>query len=408
MLKRLRIKNFQSHKDSEIIFSPGVNVITGESDHGKSAILKALRLLWENRPLGFRFHSNFAKKGEATEIEIEVDSGEILKQVKDGVDTVYTIEGTDFSSKTGRDVPDFVANILNLADINIQSQLDSHFLITSPAGEVGREINQITRLEEADEWTSQATTNINSLNKENSVLDRQLKGYLTELDEYKNVDIIDKLVQEVKEGFASYDKLDEQLYSLEKLQGSLETSFTRVDELDKFLKVERQVVELEKLSEIYKISDSLLHQLGEKNNRFNQYTDEIEEFGKVLGIDTQVNSAFGCIEEIKVLDRKIKLFTQYIEVSDRIVLDGNIIESEQAIEDIVILSEEYHEMARTVRLLDKMFKTFYKDEEAYYDSEVEYIVSASEYGKVLEEFGRCPTCFSKIGSEEVKQIIEGL
>ena len=89
MLKSLRVKNFQSHRDSLIKFSPGVNVLVGDPQNGKTAILRALNLVRTNRPSGFRFHSHFAKDGN-TEIIIETDSGEV-NFLKNETGSVYSV-----------------------------------------------------------------------------------------------------------------------------------------------------------------------------------------------------------------------------------------------------------------------------------------------------------------------------
>src|SRR3972149_6012740 len=96
MLKSLRVKNFQSHRDSLIKFSPGVNVLVGDPQNGKTAILRALNLVRTNRPSGFRFHSHFAKDGN-TEIIIETDSGEVdfLKNETGSVYSVTKEDGTN-------------------------------------------------------------------------------------------------------------------------------------------------------------------------------------------------------------------------------------------------------------------------------------------------------------------------
>ena len=45
MLRRLHISNFALVKHAELEFSPGLNVITGESGSGKSLLVDALELL---------------------------------------------------------------------------------------------------------------------------------------------------------------------------------------------------------------------------------------------------------------------------------------------------------------------------------------------------------------------------
>ena len=54
-IKNLRIINFQSHKNTTMNFSNGLNVIVGESDVGKTAIIRALKWVLFNEPKGASF-----------------------------------------------------------------------------------------------------------------------------------------------------------------------------------------------------------------------------------------------------------------------------------------------------------------------------------------------------------------
>lgn len=71
-IERLVIKGFQSHVGTELTFHPGLNVITGPSDSGKSAIIRALWWLLYNRPLGMDY------------ITIGTNSAEIRLILSDG------------------------------------------------------------------------------------------------------------------------------------------------------------------------------------------------------------------------------------------------------------------------------------------------------------------------------------
>ena len=64
MIKSLKIENFQSHKDSYLEFSNGINIISGKSNNGKTAILRALNWVITNRPQGIAFKSTFSDKKE--------------------------------------------------------------------------------------------------------------------------------------------------------------------------------------------------------------------------------------------------------------------------------------------------------------------------------------------------------
>lgn len=59
-LKRVRLENFQSHRNSVIDFDRGLNVIVGPSDSGKSAIIRAIKWALYNEPSG----NYFIREGE--------------------------------------------------------------------------------------------------------------------------------------------------------------------------------------------------------------------------------------------------------------------------------------------------------------------------------------------------------
>ena len=55
MISRVCLQNFQSHEESELELSPGINVIVGSSNSGKSAIVRAMEGVRTNRPWGTSF-----------------------------------------------------------------------------------------------------------------------------------------------------------------------------------------------------------------------------------------------------------------------------------------------------------------------------------------------------------------
>ena len=54
--KYLHLINFQSHLNTVIELHPGLNILVGESDQGKTAIIRALRWLFYNEPRGTGFY----------------------------------------------------------------------------------------------------------------------------------------------------------------------------------------------------------------------------------------------------------------------------------------------------------------------------------------------------------------
>lgn len=182
MINSLTIHNFQSHKNTDLDFHKGVNAIIGQSDCGKTAILRALKWVVSNKPSGEAFRS---KWGGDTEVRIHIDKHDQVIRQKD-TENKYRIERVnkgditllDFKS-FGQDVPEDIKKLLNISPINFQTQHAAPFLLSNSSGEVARYLNKIVQLDKIDI----ANTNINStLRKEKQDLQYET-GRLTELDE---------------------------------------------------------------------------------------------------------------------------------------------------------------------------------------------------------------------------------
>ena len=56
-IQEVTIEGYQSHTNSTFRLSPGLTVITGPSDAGKTAIIRALRWFAFNEPTGEAFYT---------------------------------------------------------------------------------------------------------------------------------------------------------------------------------------------------------------------------------------------------------------------------------------------------------------------------------------------------------------
>lgn len=96
-IKKVRIQGFQSHLDSTFTLSPGLNVITGPSDAGKTAIIRALRWLAFNEPQGEAFihtirdtDGNITQTVEQATVTVEFDDGITVSKTRRKGKTTYT------------------------------------------------------------------------------------------------------------------------------------------------------------------------------------------------------------------------------------------------------------------------------------------------------------------------------
>jgi AAA15 family ATPase/GTPase len=91
MIKSLEIKNVLSHKDAKLEFCPGVNVIVGPSDHGKSALFHAFNWGAFNRPTG-EAHRNWDGGTMLSKISFTEGGSVTLEKDKQGKSKLYSLE----------------------------------------------------------------------------------------------------------------------------------------------------------------------------------------------------------------------------------------------------------------------------------------------------------------------------
>jgi exonuclease SbcC len=146
MISRIIVENFQAHKRLDINHIPGILSIVGDTDAGKSAVVRALQWVALNRPKG----KDFIHHGEAyATVTIEVD-GRLVSRTRRGSGNEYRIDGKVLKA-FGSDVPDEVRAALRMEEVNFQSQHDGAFWFTLSPGQVAKEVNKICDLAIVDD-----------------------------------------------------------------------------------------------------------------------------------------------------------------------------------------------------------------------------------------------------------------
>ncbi|GAB6935667.1 hypothetical protein JCM14720_15880 [Calditerricola yamamurae] len=141
---RLVIENFQSHERSELEFSPGLNVIVGPSDSGKSAIIRALRWALFNQPRG----SDFVRAGaDRCRVTVCFDDGTAIVRERTATRNRYLVRLPDGREQVfegfGTGVPDEVLEAHGIRPlmldedletlVHLAMQLDPPFLLSERA-----------------------------------------------------------------------------------------------------------------------------------------------------------------------------------------------------------------------------------------------------------------------------------
>lgn len=217
MIKQLQISNYQSHKDTTLALNPGVNMVVGQSDSGKSAIIRALKWLATNRPLGDSFKS-WAGKGETTVCIFVGDKGKSV--MISHSPSMYSMDGNGKAqewSAIGTTVPEAVTQALNISDLSWQGQMDAPFLLSASPGEVARVLNEVADLDKIDS----TLVNINRMARDNrsslTATAQEKQRLEIDLSAYRDLDSQLERVAQLKEMARKADALDEMVFSGENL-----------------------------------------------------------------------------------------------------------------------------------------------------------------------------------------------
>lgn len=351
MIQKLHIKNFQSHKDSELIFSEGINIITGQSNNGKTAILRALGWVITNRPQGIAFKSSFSDKKDTCSVALTIDGQGIIREKNNSINS-YKV-GSSLFTTIGNDVPSEVISAINVSDINIQGQFEKHFLITESPGEIGRTINKIVKLEDIDTLISSLSSKISSTNKEIELKKQDVDKLNISLEKFKDYDSIETLVNQIVENDIKVKDLEHKVKVLdyifdegirvEKLIHGLENSYDNL---------ESQINGLEQSWLIYNTNIKIIQELSKLINTINVLDTKIGDAEVILN---------GC-DSLQDIEENLIKYSVGLETLNRI---NNLITN---------WNKYFETMKKVEKLIEKDTK---------------------EFETLLKDYG-CPLCERKI------------
>lgn len=129
VFKTLQLENYQAHKNTSVNLTSGLNIIIGESDTGKSSILRALRKLIRDVPSG-KDHINKDSTSMKISLTIVDDIGHeytIIRQVTPSKNLYYLNE-QEFGG-FGREIPKEIQDALEMFLIELENgeKIDLHF-----------------------------------------------------------------------------------------------------------------------------------------------------------------------------------------------------------------------------------------------------------------------------------------
>jgi DNA repair exonuclease SbcCD ATPase subunit len=347
MITSASIQNAQSHKDTFIEFDSGVNVFVGDTDSGKSAIMRSLRYAIWNRPNSKSLVSNW---GGVLKVELNIDGNFIVR--KSDNKEVYLLNDLEFNS-FGTKTPVEIERIINMEEINNQEQIDNFFLLTETPGYVASYLNKIANLEQIDSTTKSIKSELNETNR---------------LIEHQKEDLKKKEAELESFSFLAEFKKD-------------------LDEADAFqVRVKDTTILIDVLS--YHIKE------------IKKCNEQIEEANEMLSIKPEVNSALSLFKQSNELEIKIKKIQWYITcISD---FDKEIEELTKLL-DLKLLVAETFELKKQqsdkeakLDSLNSISSKISTIDNKIEISQVEITTNKDIYETELHKLGKCFFCGQKL------------
>jgi len=278
-ISKLQITNFQKHENLRVDFDPKITAIVGPSDTGKSAIIRALRWVISNRPLGEQFIRWGSKKAE---VKARINEKTIRRR-RGGGENVYELGDKKFEA-FGNNVPPEIGKSINLADANIQLQHEFPFWMSLSSWEFAKELNKITNLEIIDEVTSKIASIIRQLNAEKDVVQQRLEVQKEKKDSLKFVVIVDRELKALEDLQTAFSEKQEKIDNLSKLLDNLYllnrgiiTKRSKKLQLDGIIEQGEKVISLRKKYNQLRDLVDCIEELAKKANKKAPDISKLEE-----------------------------------------------------------------------------------------------------------------------------------
>lgn len=215
-IQEVTIEGFQSHVQSTFSLSPGLTVITGPSDAGKTAIIRALRWFAFNEPTGEAFlhtirnpDGSVKEAAEQARVSVTFDDGTIITKTRRKGKTTYTHSAYP-SPWEKAEVPPEIKETLGLVKqeygdfetcLNFAFQLDAPFLLSETASVGAKVLGKIAGTEVVDLAISEVNKKTHQTRNEISYEDKQIGEIDVQLTEYLELDDTDKVLTAVETAF---------------------------------------------------------------------------------------------------------------------------------------------------------------------------------------------------------------
>lgn len=320
MIRGIKLVGFQSHVDTSINLTEGLNVITGPSDSGKTAVIRAVRWLALNEPQGDAVVNQSVGYAQVT---IITDTGVVTKVRNKGkVRYEINIDGENISYDKS-EIPQEVYRILGInktsfGDVEVvlpfAFQLDAPFLISSPASFGGKVLGKICNADTVELAVKKSSREVSQANDAKRQAEKTIEETNLALQSYENLQEVEQRLQQCRELVTDIEKGIVNRDTLSKLHNSYIAAYEKLnavrDTVHLLSEIPQRAEELSAL-ELHAVRYNRLLNLYSKYNATNKHLNSIQN---VINKTQHVEQATLCLNFIDEVTSRLKRLQPLREV----------------------------------------------------------------------------------------------
>ncbi len=287
MITKITIENFQSHAFTEIEPASGLTVLVGESDQGKSAVIRALRWLFLNQPRG----AGFVRAGESNcRVAVEYDDGTQVGRARMGDDNVYLVslpgQEPALFRGFGVEVPTEVREATGISEIdvggesvvpNIAGQLEAPFLLGASGPMRASLIGMMARADVFDEALKNTLADISRVRREKRENDERIAELEEEIGKFDNLPALERAVGEASALLSEVESKSRRKEFLEQALFEISRLKQEIQDMEKVIAATEMVNTAETLFDLLKVDldrNNLLQTLSRQKRETSQALQE--------------------------------------------------------------------------------------------------------------------------------------
>ena len=369
---RVKIKDYQAIKNAELNFDYGITSIVGESNNGKSSIIRAIEAAINNK--GGSSFINY----EADKCIVEIEDGENKivwnKSVKSGKSS-YEINGVELKKIGQKQIPEVAETLVmpeisvgtNSFRLNFWKQMDYPFLVGETSYQLFDFISNSKEQEIMFEMQEQVQVSV----KENKTLIDSLNSKI----DIKTEDIARaKQKAEKLEPIANFDI--ERLEKLISIKETIDKNVSIYEEaIDKISYLEKELLSINKNE---KKANKSIEELSKSVASYESISKSIEDYERTS------RSLYDSIETSKQYEESFKVYENKIAELEEISNQHSVVINLKS--TIKKLLDE-HELLCGSEIMHKTMLSEVEEELKEVESE-------------LSQFDECPICGSSLKNKE--------